>query len=488
MLKMNCLRGIFVNILCVIGACAKPAATHSSGTPTNPVDTGAVATQWVPTNMQFWLTNGDQSALLQRQNAGLIFDTTANQFPTITVDSTQVYQSIDGFGFALTGGSASLISSLDVPDRNALLNELFGMDSTSIGISYLRVSIGASDLSPVVFSYDDMPAGKTDTSLQEFNLNAGDVDVVPILQQILTINPQIKILACPWSAPAWMKTNDNPSGGSLLPAYYGVYARYLARYIQSMQAQGIHIDAITPQNEPLNANNNPAMVETAVQEDTLVRFYLGPDFAAAGLTTKIIVYDHNCDQPQYPETILSDAGTNPYVDGSAFHLYAGDISALSTVHNAFPQKNLYFTEMYTASTGVFATDLDWHLKNVIIGATRNWSRNALEWNLASDPNYAIHTPGGCSTCKGALTISTTATRNVSYYIVAHVSKFVPAGSVRIGSNITGNLNNVAFQRADGKKVLVVENDGASAQSFNIEFDGKWVMTGLNGGSVGTYLW
>lgn len=484
---MHCLRGVFLIILCAAAACAKPIATHASGTGTNP-DTGTVSTQLVPTDVQFWLTNGDQSALLQLQNVGLIFGGAANQFPTITVDSTQAYQTIDGFGFALTGGSAFLLSSMDVPDRNALLQELFGTDSGAIGVSYLRVSIGASDLSPVVFSYDDMPAGQTDTALRQFNLNAGDVDVVPILQQILAINPQLKILGSPWSAPAWMKTNDNPSGGSLLPQYYGAYAAYLVRYIQAMQAQGIHIDAITPQNEPLNADNNPAMVETAVQEDTLVRFYLGPAFAAAGLTTKIIVYDHNCDQPQYPETILADAGAYPYVDGSAFHLYAGDISALSTVHNAFPQKNLYFTEMYTASTGVFATDLDWHLKNVIIGATRNWSRNALEWNLASDPNYSIHTPGGCSTCKGALTISGTATRNVSYYIVAHVSKFVPAGSVRISSNIIGNLNNVAFQRADGKKVLVVENDGASAQSFNIAFDGKWVTTTLNGGSVGTYVW
>ena len=466
--------------------CGKKAGSQPASV--TPPDTTPTTVAAVPTDVNFWLTNADQSVLLTRQNVALDFSTTANGYPTITVDSTQTFQTIDGFGFALTGGSATLINHLDPTAKSALLKELFGSDSTSIGISYLRVSIGASDLSAEVYSYDDGSAQYPDTTLANFDLLAGDPDVVPVLQQILVINPNIKILACPWSAPAWMKTNDNASGGSLLPQYYGVYANYMVKYIQSMQAQGIHIDAITPQNEPLNANNNPAMVETAVQEDTLVRFYLGPAFAAAGLTTKIIVYDHNCDQPQYPTTILSDGNAYPYVDGSAFHLYAGDISALSTVHNAYPSKNLYFTEMYTASTGVFGTDLDWHLKNVIIGATRNWSRNALEWNLASDPGYDLHTPGGCSTCKGALTISTTASRNVSYYIVAHASKFVLPGSVRIASNINGNLNNVAFLRPDGKKVLIVENDGSTSQAFNIQFNNKWVSTTLNGGAVGTFVW
>jgi glucosylceramidase len=442
----------------------------------------------VPTDVGFWLTNGDQSALLARQNVALNFGTVSNSLPSIAVDSTQRYQTIDGFGFCLTGGSADLIYHLDPTTRTNLLNELFGSDSTSIGISYLRVSIGASDLSAVVYSYDDLGPGQTDTSLSSFNLSAGDNSVVPLLKMILAINPQIKILGSPWSAPSWMKTNNNPSGGTLLPQYYGVYAHYLVKYIQAMQAQNIHIDAITPQNEPLNAYNTPAMVLTAVEEDSLVRFNLGPAFAAAGLTTKIIVYDHNCDQPSYPTTILSDAATYPFVDGSAFHLYAGDISALSTVHQAFPDKNLYFTEIYTASTGDFAADLKWHLKNIIIGATRNWSRNALEWNLASDPNFQPHTPGGCSTCKGALTINTSALRNVSYYIVAHASKFVPAGSVRISSNVTGLLNDVAFLTPTGKKVLIVENDDTNPASFNIQFNGKWVTTSLNGGSVGTYVW
>lgn len=467
--------------------CGKKAGSQP-GTVTPPTDTTKTPTGPVATDVSFWLTNGDQSALLAKQNISLDFGTASNSYPTITVDSTTQYQTIDGFGFCLTGGSADLIYHMDPTSRASLLKELFGSDSNSIGISYLRVTIGASDLSATVFSYDDVGAGQPDTTLQNFNLLAGDVNVVPVLQLILAINPNIKILACPWSAPAWMKTNNNPSGGSLQSQYYGVYAHYLVKYIQAMQAQNIHIDAITPQNEPLNANNNPAMVVTAQEEDTLVRFYLGPDFMAAGLTTKIIVYDHNCDVPSYPETILVDANAYPYVDGSAFHLYAGDISALSTVHQSFPNKNLYFTEYYTSSTGVFASDLSWHLKNIIIGATRNWSRNALEWNLASDPNFDPHTQGGCSICRGALTIGSTASRNVSYYIIGHASKFVTPGSVRISSNIAGNINNVAFLRPDGKKVLIVENDDTGADTFNIQFNGKTVTTTLNGGSVGTYVW
>jgi glucosylceramidase len=256
-----------------------------------------------------------------------------------------------------------------------------------------------------------------------------------------------------------------------------------------MKAAGITIDAITPQNEPLNPDNNPSLYMTAMQQDSFIRYHLGPAFQSNNITTKIILYDHNCDHPEYPTSILDDAATRSFVDGSAFHLYAGDISALTTVHNAYPSKNLYFTEQYTSSEGNFGDDLKWAVKNVVIGSMRNWSRNALEWNLANDPAFSMHTPGGCTTCKGALTINgNSVTRNVSYYIIAHASKFVPAGSVRINSNIAGNLYNAAFKTPSGKKVLIVENDGHSPQNFNIAFNGKLVTTALPAGAVGTYVW
>jgi len=238
----------------------------------------------------------------------------------------------------------------------------------------------------------------------------------------------------------------------------------------------------------LYGGNNPSMLMSPVEQANFIKNHLGPAFQEASIGTKIIVYDHNADRIDYPLTILDDAGARQYVDGSAFHLYGGDINALSTVHQSYPEKNIYFTEQFTSSTGDFAGDLKWHLKNVVIGSIRNWSRNVLEWNLANDPYFSIHTPGGCSTCKGAVTIISGFTRNVSYYIIAHASKFVPPGSVRIASNNAGSLYNVAFKRPDGKKVLVVENDGSSSQSFNIVFNGKRVTTSLEGGAVGTFVW
>jgi len=383
-----------------------------------------------------------------------------------------------------------VINSLAASQKQALLQELFGSADNSIGVSYLRISIGASDLNQSPFTYDDMPSGQTDENLTNFSLAPDMTNVIPLLKEILAINPNIKILGSPWSAPAWMKDNNSFVGGSLQPQYYAAYAQYFVKYIQEMKADGITIDAITPQNEPLNPANNPSMYMTALQQADFIKNDLGPAFNKANIATKIIIYDHNCDKPEYPISVLNDAAARAFINGSAFHLYAGDISALSAVNSAYPDKALYFTEQYTASTGSFGGDLKWHLKNVIIGSMRNWSRNALEWNLANNGYFGPHTDGGCDVCKGAITIqsSSSFTRNVGYYIVAHISKFVPPGSVRISSSVTGNLNNVAFKTPAGKKVLMVENDGNTKSTFNIKFDNKWITTSLNAGSVGTYVW
>jgi glucosylceramidase len=435
-----------------------------------------------------WITKGDKSALLQKQTNLLAFTTVSNTNPTIEVDSIQTYQTVDGFGYSLTGGSAYLINRLPVAQKSSLLQELFGAGENSIGISYLRISIGASDLSAEVFSYDDLPAGQTDINLTNFNLSKDTVDLIPLLKEILLINPGIKIMGSPWSPPVWMKDNSNSIGGSLLPQYYSVYAQYFVKYIQAMKVGGIAIDAITLQNEPQHGGNNPSMIMSAVQQADFIKNHLGPAFRNASVSTKIIIWDHNCDNPNYPITILNDATAKAFIDGSAFHLYNGDISALSTVRTAHPDKNLYFTEQWTGAKGSFDGDLKWHLKNVIIGSMRNWSKVALEWNLANDAGYNPHTPGGCTECKGALTLDGNINRNVGYYIIAHASKFVPAGSVRIGSNNAGNIFNAAFKTPEGKKVLIAVNDGNAEAGFNIKFNGKWVTTALPGGGVGTYVW
>ncbi len=477
----------FLGVICMQGTCSKKS---SEGT-TPPVDPPVTPPPVAINEVDFWLTKGDQSALLQKQSAILAFGTAANAYPNITVDTTQRYQTVDGFGYTLTSGSATLINSLGSA-KAALLQELFGNAANSIGISYLRISIGASDLSASVYTYNDMPAGQTDLSLTHFSLEAERASgsgLIPLLKEILAINPAIKILGSPWTPPVWMKDTNSSIGGSLQPKYYDVYAQYFVKYIQQMKAEGITIDAITPQNEPLHPGNNPSLLMTAEQQRDFIKNSLGPAFKAANITTKIIVYDHNCDKPEYPLTILNDPAAKAFVDGSAFHLYAGDISALSTVHTAHPDKHVYFTEQWTSSTGGFEGDLKWHLKNVIIGSMRNWSRNALEWNLANDPSFGPHTPGGCTQCKGALTIGNGAVlKNVSYYVIAQASKFVPAGSVRVASNQSGNLYTVAFETPEKKKVLIVLNDGTSAASFNIKFKDKWTATVLAAASVGTYVW
>lgn len=464
------------------GVCKKSSDNGGGGGNPPPAPT--------PTNdMDLWLTKPDKSVLLQKQSAVLSFGTVSNSVPTISVDSSVRYQQMDGFGYTLTGGSAYVINHMGAAEKAALLSELFGSGANDIGVSYLRISIGASDLNASVYSYDDMPAGQTDPTLANFSLSQDTVDLIPVLKQILTINPNIKILGSPWSPPVWMKDNGNSMGGTLQTQYYAAYANYFVKYIQQMQAKGITVHSITVQNEPQHGGNNPSMVLSATQEADFVKNNLGPAFQAAGLSTKIIVWDHNCDNPTYPITILNDAAARTYVDGSAFHLYSGDISALSTVHTAYPDKNLYFTEQWTGANASFDGDLKWHIKNVIIGSARNWSKNALEWNLASDPTYSPHTPGGCTECKGAVTISgSTVTRNVSYYIVAHASKFVPQGSVRINSTMPTNLPNVAFVTPAGKKVLIVENEDTVTQNFNINYKGKWVVATLPAGAVGTYIW
>ncbi len=460
-----------------------------SGKPSNSSTTTTTTTTASTSDVAEWLTTTDQSFLLKKQEAALNWSTIDSTGTVISIDSTQTYQSIDGFGYTLTEGSAYVLSQMSTAGRAALLQEMFGSDSASISVSYLRIGIGATDMSTSVYSYDDMPTGQTDPSLTSFNLGPDSTYLIPILQQILAINPNIKIIATPWSAPVWMKDTTSTVGGSLQTQYYQAYANYFVKYIQKMASKGIAITAITPQNEPLNPANNPSMYMTANAEAAFIGNYLGPTFANNSIKTQIICYDHNCDDPGYATTVLGISAAYNYVTGSAFHLYAGSITALGTVHNAYPDKNVYFTEQYTATTGSFSGDLPWHTTNVVIGSLNNWSKTALEWNFANNASFGPSTPGGCTTCLGALTINGSSyTRNVGYYIIAHASKFIPTGSTRIASNTVGGFVNTAFLTPSGKKVLLIENTGSATTTFQIRYKGKGISTALAGGAVATYIW
>ena len=438
-----------------------------------------------------WITTPNKSMLLKQQPQ-FSFSPEKSFLPTIVVDTANSLQSIDGFGYSLTGGSAIMLNKLSSEARSDLFKELFLTDNDGIGISYLRISIGASDLDENVFSYNDLPSGDTDIDLEKFSLDPDRVNLIPVLKEILQLRPSLKIMATPWSAPVWMKTNGLVKGGSLKPEYYDVYSRYFIRYIKEMAEEGINIDAITIQNEPEHPGNTPSMAMTSDQQNDFIKNHLGPAFRSNNIQTKIVIFDHNCDNPNYPISILNDPITKPMINGSAFHLYLGEISALSTVHNAHPDKEIYFTEQWTSGLGDFGGDLQWHVTNLIIGATRTWSRNVLEWNLAADENFDPHTDdGGCNLCMGALTINSRTnrvSRNVSYYVIAHASKFVNPESRRIGTNMQLGLSNVAFLTPEGKKVLIVLNENSTSTQFSINYKNQSATSGIPAGSVATDVW
>jgi glucosylceramidase len=438
-----------------------------------------------------WLTTSDRSSLFEQQPEKISFTSSRAENKSIEIDGATTYQTIDGFGFALTGGSAMHMIRMSGNARAALIKELFSTEGKAIGISYLRLSIGASDLNEKVFSYDDLPEGQTDPEMQHFDLGPDRKDVIPVMKEILKISPHIKILGSPWSPPTWMKTNGDTRGGQLKPEFYEAYAKYFVKYIQQMKEEGITIDAITVQNEPLHPGNNPSLLMTAPDQADFVKNNLGPAFRKAGIKTKILVYDHNANRPDYPIRIYEDPKARQYIDGSAFHLYAGNIEALTDVHDAYPNKNIYFTEQMVVEWDKNdKLDITSPVSDLIIGATRNWAKNVLEWNLAADPEYKPFTDrGGCSMCQGAVTIDKDeVTRNLAYYSVAHASKFVRPESVRIASTSTDSLSNVAFKTPSNKIVLIVSNNSQTEQKFSINYKGKNAVAVLPARAVATYVW
>ena len=462
------------------------------------------------------MTNPDRSSLFQKLSDPILFRNTAARGPTIVIDRALRMQSIDGFGFALTGGSAELLSKMTPQAGAKILKQIFATGGTRLGVSYLRLSIGASDLNSVVYSYDDLAPGATDPELQKFDLGEDRKHVLPVLKEILAVAPRIKILGSPWSAPAWMKTNGQVRGGSLKEEFYPAYALYLVKYVQAMQKEGLAIDAITLQNEPLNSKNTPSMQWQLNKQIIFLRDHLYSVFTKAGLKTKVILFDHNLDRPDYPLALLSDPIISQFADGSGFHHYGGDMGAMTKMHLARPDKNIYFTEqMIVERPGGATIAIAPTVKRMIVDTTRNWSRNVILWNLAADPNNNPHTEnGGCSMCQGAITIDKDAVSfNLAYYTIAHASKFVRPGSIRIGSTTRGDqtvtltedeerpglkrmaiientqvLPNVAFATPDGRIVLIVANDMQSVTSFAVQDRGQTVNIRLNPGAVGTYVW
>ena len=450
-------------------------------------------TACAPHRVEAWLTTPDRSRLLShepdlRANAA----SAIGGAPTIDVDAARSYQSMVGFGAALTDASAWLIwHELTPVRRDSLLRDLFG-PAPGAGFSFVRIDMGASDFARRQYSYDDMPAGQSDSMLAHFSIASDTAETIPILKRALEINPRLSIMASPWSPPGWMKTTGSMIKGTLRPEAYAPYAEYFRRFVDGYAAHGIPIYAITVQNEPhYEPADYPGMRLDPPARAKFIGRYLGPLFARAGIRTRILDWDHNWDEPRSPLAVLADSTARRYVSGVAWHCYAGDVSAQGPVHDAYPDKDAYLTECSGGDWApTFADNLDWMVSNLIVGSTRDWSRGVLMWNLALDENHGPHT-GGCGNCRGVVTIDSrtgAVTKNEEYYALAHASRFVRPGARRIESTIVPKLDNVAFENEDGSRVLIAVNTDTVARPFVVRERDRAFGYTLAPGAVVTFRW
>jgi glucosylceramidase len=445
------------------------------------------------TVVQSWVTLTDQSKLLSRET-DTYFDSTQALSLNIEIDANQHYQEMVGFGANITDASAWLIQHrMSDRQRAALLEDLFGK-APGLGFSFTRLTIGASDFSLKHYSLDDVAPGETDYPLAKFSVDPMRTEVIPVLKQAMAINPKLTVMASPWSAPAWMKSNGSLIQGVLRPDAYDVYARYFGKFVDAMAVEGVPIYAITVQNEPhFEPGDYPSMGFNSASRAKFIGEHLGPLFAKGRRPIRILDWDHNWDEPQAPLAVLADSKARSYIAGVAWHCYKGDPVVQSLVHDAYPDKDAYFTECSGGEGNAKWTEtFPWNMRNLVIGATRNWAKSVLMWNLALDENYGPH-KGGCGDCRGVVIINSKTgevTRNLDYYAMAHASRFVRVGAHRIDST-TGvdGLESVAFQNADDQSIaLIVLNSATATRRFSVREAGRTFAYSLQRGSAATFVW
>ena len=464
-----------------------------------------------------WVTTPDGS---QRMTDGgqIPFRAGGSASLTVTVDPSRSYQRMDGFGASITDSSAHVLYGLGPQQRATAMRDLFS-PSDGDGLSLLRQPMGASDfVDGPFYTYDDLPTGGTDYGMHHFSIQHDRRQILPLLRQAIALNPTLKIIATPWSPPAWMKTPASLIGGRLIddPRIYEAYALYFVKFIQAYERAGVPIYAVTLQNEPQNRHPNgyPGADVPVAQEAKLINA-LGPALQDAGLHTKLFGYDHNWSE--HPNDIASTPpGQDPEINypfdlmqtsaarwlaGTAFHCYFGDQTRQTQMHQAFPDKAIWFTEC-SGSHGptdppaqVFSDTLKWHARNLVLGVTRNWGQSVVNWNLALDPSGGPHN-NGCGTCTGVITVGPgqTVTRNAEYYTLGHLARFVHPGAVRIASTSfgttgwNGQIMDVAFRNPDGSTALVVHNENDNPARFAVaEGEASFDYT-LPGGALATFTW
>ena len=428
-----------------------------------------------------------------REKPRLRFSSKAPSGLTVSIDDSSTYQQIDGFGASMTDSSAWLFSQkLTVIQRKQLLQQLFD-PRRGIGLNMLRQPMGSSDFALADYSYDDRSSGETDPQLTHFSIDRDRQYILPVLREALAVNPNLKIIASPWSPPGWMKTCGSMIGGTLLPSSFGPLARYFVRFVQAYEAADVPIFAVTPQNEPRNIPSDyPGMGMSAEEQTTFVREYLGPAFRDAHLKTKILPFDHNWDLIDFPNTVLSDPKAAEFSAGTATHCYGGQPEAQTGLHDRFPAKDIWLTE---CSGGDWQKgDLLVAQVTLVIETTRNWAKSVILWNLALDQSHGPHL-GGCTNCRGVVTIDDSAspaiiTPTVDFTALAHASRFIVPGAFRIASTSSepSPLLHVAFRNPDGSIALLALNPGGIAITFCIAWHGKCATYVLQPGAVVTFHW
>ncbi|MFA5989605.1 MAG: glycoside hydrolase family 30 beta sandwich domain-containing protein [Sphingomonas sp.] len=423
-------------------------------------------------NVDIWLTTADQRALLAQQ-ASLRFGASPASGQSIIVDPAQRYQSMVGFGAAMTDASAFLINQrMTSAQRRALLRDLFDRPA-GIGLNFMRLTLGSSDFSQAHYSYDDQPAGQRDPGLRHFSIAPARRDILPLARAVRRINPTIAIMATPWSPPGWMKTSDSLIRGSLRDGSAQDFAAYLRRSVLAFGQAGVPIDYLSLQNEPdFEPADYPGMRLSAAQRAWLIGAFVGPALQRSAPRTKILEWDHNWDKPDQPLLALADPVAARFISGVGWHCYAGDAEAQKLVHDLHPKKDSFFTE---CSGGEWAKpwpdSWPWLMQNVMIGATRNWARGILLWNLALDEHHGPHL-GGCGNCRGVVTIDSqtgAVSRNPEYYALAHFSRFVLPGATRIESTAAiGTVRSVAFINPDNSRVLILFNNGEQDTPVSVQ--------------------
>ncbi|MBK7939210.1 MAG: glycosyl hydrolase [Lewinellaceae bacterium] len=446
-----------------------------------------------PPGAELWLTTGDGGIRLQKTGQITFSPAAGVGLPLIELDETTVYQSILGFGASMTGSSAQVLTrNLEPARRKEVMETLFGREK-GIGLSYLRMTIGASDFSSHNYSYNDPPGKQDNPQLRHFSMEEDRDDVIPRLKEAMALNPDIELMGSPWSAPAFMKTSGSMVKGKLKPGMEPAFANYFVQYIRAFEKEGIRVSAITIQNEPeYEPAGYPGMLMTAEEQRDFIKKHLGPAFRQNRIGAKIAVYDHNWDHPNYPLTILDDPEARQYVDGTAFHCYGGEVANQSRVHDAYPGKNLYFTECSGGGwSGSWQDDLMWKFKNLLIGNLRNWSTCVLMWNLALDEKSGP-TNGGCADCRGLVPARSDGSVDytIDFYALGHFSRFVHKGARRVSSTDLSaqNMDNVAFVNPDGSKTLVAMNGNPAPKKVAVKTREGYLAVDIPAWSVVSVYW